>query len=84
MFLQYTKEFKRGMKNKYNLFVTLKNELESYEKQGTKISFKGEYVPAEYAAMMCAFREKSSFMRDYIFDDKGKITEVRFDQIRLY
>lgn len=72
------------MKDKYNLFITLKNELESYEKQGTRINFKGEYVPAEYAAMMCAFREKSSFMRDYIFDDKGKITEVRFDQIRLY
>lgn len=72
------------MKDKYNLFITLKNELESYEKQGARINFKGEYVPAEYAAMMCAFREKSSFMRDYIFDDNGKITEVRFDQIRFY
>lgn len=72
------------MKNKYILFITLKNELESYERQGAKISFKGEYVPAEYAAMMCAFREKASYMRDYIFDENGKIIEVGFDQIRLY
>lgn len=84
MFLKCTKELKRGMKNKYNLFVTLKNELESYERHGAKISFKGERVPAEYAAMMCVFREKASFMRDYIFDDNGKIIEIRFDQIRLY
>lgn len=72
------------MKNKYNLFITLKNELESYERQGTKISFNGEYVPAEYAAMMCAFRERASYMRDYVFDDNGRIIELGFDQIRPY
>lgn len=72
------------MKRKYNLFLALKRELQSYERHGAKITFKGENVPAEYAAMMCAFHEKANFMRDYIFDDKGKIIEVGFDQIQPY
>lgn len=68
------------MKSKYKTFIALKKELESYEKQGAKITMSGEDVPAEFAAMLCAFCERKSYMRDYIFDDNGRVVEIGFNK----
>ncbi len=68
------------MKSRYRTFVALKKELKSYEKRGTKITVSGEDVPAEFAALVCAFCEKKRYMRDYIFDDNGKVVEIGFNK----
>lgn len=64
-------------KNYQELF----SELSKYEKSGIRMQIDG--IPASPLQIVSAhmIRETSNYMRDYIMDEKGMITELDFYEL---
>lgn len=62
-------------------FQQLYAELEEYESKG--ICMKLEDSPASPMQIVSAHmvREERSYMRDYVWDEKGKVQELTFNSI---
>lgn len=56
-------------------------ELEGYENLGIRIKLNG--YPASPMQIVSAImvREESSYMRDYVWDDKGQVKELAFHNV---
>jgi hypothetical protein len=67
------------MKNE--IFKDLYAELEKFEHSG--VSMRLNNYPASPMQIVTAHmvREESSYMRDYVWDDKGQVREVTFHSI---
>ena len=67
------------MKNE--IFKDLYAELEKFEHSG--VSMRLNNYPASAMQIVTAHmvREESSYMRDYVWDDKGQVREVTFHSI---
>lgn len=63
-------------------YLELKEQLMTYYRQGVRVSLNGVRMPVNRIAKICAVREEGNYMGDYIVDDDGQLTEVRFDRIK--
>ena len=61
----------------------LEQSLKKYKRQGTHITLEGEEYPISKIAQACMAEEEGTYMGDYVFDDSGKLVELRFDKISL-
>ncbi|MDY5541370.1 MAG: hypothetical protein SPF60_08150 [Lachnospiraceae bacterium] len=61
---------------------SLLNALIAYENAGIALTLGGRPASPYELARLCVIREKSCYMGDYIQDDDGNLTEIRFDKIR--
>lgn len=68
--------------NKAETYVNIKNELEMQIKKGILLTVEGQSCTPDYIASLCAFREDSNYMRDYITDDNGNIIEIGFNDVQ--
>ncbi len=62
-------------------YLELKEQLTAYYRQGVRVSLNGVRMPVSRIAKICAVREEGNYMGDFIVDDTGQLTEVRFDRI---
>lgn len=62
-------------------YLALKEQLTAYYRQGIRVSLNGVRMPVSRIAKICAVREEGNYMGDFIVDDSGQLTEVRFDRI---
>ena len=46
-----------------------------------EITLSGERCSAEQIASACAVREHGCYMGDYIWDERGDLSEIRYDRI---
>lgn len=67
--------------NKAELFVLIKSELESQLKMGIMLTVDGRESTPDQIAGLCAFREGSNYMRDYVLDENGNIVEIGFNDV---
>ncbi|MBQ6874722.1 MAG: hypothetical protein IJN46_00625 [Lachnospiraceae bacterium] len=63
-------------------YLELKEQLTTYYRQGVRVSLNGVRMPVNRIAKICAVREEGNYMADYVMDDDGQLTEVRFDRIK--
>lgn len=63
-------------------FRTLFTELTDYEKKGVTMLING--MPASPMQIVQAhiMREESSYMRDYVLNDKGDVKELGFNDVK--
>ena len=61
----------------------LEQRLKEYRRQGTRITLEGEEYSISKIAQACMAEEEGTYMGDYVFDDSGKLVEIRFDKISL-
>lgn len=61
--------------------VSLKKELQCYERAGTHLYLDGRRSGADKIVRACLFSEDSNYMRDFISDDAEHITEIHFTRI---
>ena len=72
------KKFTKEERVRYD---TLLKQMKRYEKQGVEITLSGERCSPERIASACAVKEHGCYMGDYIWDEKGALTEIRYDKI---
>ncbi len=64
--------------DKKQLFI----ELKGIQGRGIMIFLEGEQsTPETVTDLLCVQEEKSSYMRDYVYD-KGVLTELHFDKVQ--
>ena len=63
-------------------YLELKEQLTTYYRQGVRVSLNGVRMPVNRIAKICTVREEGNYMADYVMDDDGQLTEVRFDRIK--
>jgi hypothetical protein len=51
------------------------------KKQGIKLYIDGKTATLEEIAFRCVNEGKSMYMPDYVLDDKGRLTEIRYDKV---
>ncbi len=56
-------------------------QLTEYYRRGVKVSLGGVRMPVSRIARICAVREEGKYMGDYIMDESGELTEIRFDRV---
>ena len=61
----------------------LERRLKEYERQGARITLEGEEYGISRIARACVEEETATYMGDYIFDDSGRLVELRFDKISI-
>lgn len=62
-------------------YQRLFSELTEYERSGVKMQINGISASPLQIVSAHMIRENSNYMRDYIMDEKGKITELDFYEI---
>ena len=64
-------------------FQTLFTELSDYERKGVSMQIDG--LPASPMQIVPAhiMREESSYMRDYVLNDKGDLKELGFNDVKI-
>ena len=63
--------------------VSLKKELQCYERAGTRLYLDGHKSRADAIVHACMCSEDSNYMRDFISDDAEHITEIHFIKISV-
>lgn len=63
------------------VYREMKAQLTEYYRRGVKVSLGGVRMPVSRIARICAVREEGKYMCDYIVDESGQLTEVRFDRV---
>lgn len=61
--------------------VSLRRELQGYEKAGTQLFLGDHPSRADEIVSACLLAEESDYMRDFITDDQEHITEIHFVRI---
>lgn len=59
---------------------SLKKRLEQWERAGIRLYLDGRLSSSESIGHICV-GEDTLYMPDYVTDDEGKITEIRYDRI---
>lgn len=72
--------FTQEEKELCDIFV---KELATYKEKGVSITLGGKKIPLFCLAIICLFVERGAYMGDYIFDDKGRLMEIKFDRVRF-
>lgn len=62
----------------------MREHLEKLEKSGTALYLDGKQTTAEELAKAYFVNEEAVYMPDYILDEAGKVTQLRYDQIRVF
>ncbi len=63
-------------------YKELYKEMEVLEKHGIHILLEGMPVTALSVVQAHMLKEEGTYMRDYVLDQQGHLTEVRFNDIR--
>ncbi|MCD2493177.1 hypothetical protein LQE92_11165 [Lacrimispora sp. NSJ-141] len=72
---------KKLTKEERKRYDSLLKQMKRYEKRGVEITLSGEELPLEDIAAACAVKEHGCYMGDYIWDDKGVLSEIRYDKV---
>lgn len=78
---QYSERQQRPQAEESEAYRELKAQLTEYYRKGVKVSLGGVRMPVSKIARICAVREEGKYMGDYIIDEAGELTEVRFDRV---
>ncbi|MCR5267156.1 MAG: hypothetical protein K6E16_01385 [Lachnospiraceae bacterium] len=57
--------------------------LNQLSQNGTQISVEGHVVPLEQLAKVISLSEGICYMPDYLRNEKGNLTEIRFNRVYL-
>ncbi len=57
----------------------LRTELRQYQKRGIRLLLNGKDSTPKAIEKACGIAEENSYMRDYIPDDRGRISQISFD-----
>ena len=68
-------------KIQYIRYMTMLDELENEAYKGVDLMLDGKQTNPHTIATACVFNEDSDYMRDYIRDSYGHISELNFDRI---
>ena len=65
-------------------FIPLKHELSEYKENGVHLYLQGRPSNPFKIAKVCSrvCETGISYMREYTYDDDGKVTEINFNRIR--
>ncbi len=61
-------------------FDSLRKRLEQWERAGIRLYLDGRLSSSESIGCICV-GEDTQYMPDYVTDNEGKITEIRYDKI---
>jgi hypothetical protein len=67
--------------NKYE-YEQLYNELTRYEKKGVRIKMNDQTASPMQVASIHLVKEASTYMRDYILNDEGRVEELCFHSVK--
>ncbi|HJA92525.1 MAG TPA: hypothetical protein H9717_05350 [Candidatus Eisenbergiella merdipullorum] len=62
--------------------IELKKHLKKMKKQGVALYLEGKPASPDEIAKKYYVREDSVYMPDYVTDEEGKLTEVRYDKVK--
>ena len=62
-------------------YYSLLKQMKQYEKRGVEITLEGQALSLEEIASACVVRENGCYMGDYIWDEEGSLSEIRYDKI---
>lgn len=65
-----------------NTMYGMKKRLEKIEKSGADLYLDGKRVSAGELAKTCCVNEEAIYMPDYVVDEGGRLTEIRYDRVR--
>lgn len=60
----------------------LRNELETYEKQGVELWLDGQPSTPKSICRAYKIAEEGNYMRDYVYDKGGGITDLSFNFVK--
>lgn len=60
----------------------LENILLTMERDGVGLYLNGRRSKARDIAKRCRVCDKRVYMPDFVMDEKGRLTEVRYDEVR--
>ncbi len=60
----------------------IKEHLEEIEKSGADLYLDGRRVSAAELARSCCVNEEAVYMPDYVLDEAGRLTQIRYDRVR--
>lgn len=66
---------------KIQILSDLVEELKTYELYGIPIILEGEQSTPIKIAEACVLKDGITYMRDYVEDEKGVLSQLRFDRI---
>lgn len=69
---------------KSNRMDQLENILLTMEQDGVSLYLNGRRSRARDIAKRCRVCDKRVYMPDYVMDEKGRLTEVRYDEIKQW
>ncbi len=55
--------------------------LHAYKDAGISLFLEDRPVSPRKAAYVCIVRERGRYMSDFVTDDNGKLSEIRFDRV---
>lgn len=61
----------------------MRKQLEEIAKDGTDLYLDGRRVSAAELAWTCCVNEDTVYMPDYVHDEDGRLTQLRYDRIKL-
>ncbi|MCQ2512378.1 MAG: hypothetical protein MJ092_03215 [Lachnospiraceae bacterium] len=68
-------------KNRYIAYMTLEHELKKIARNGASLYLEGRKSDAKEIAAACVFNEETSYMRDYVWNESGQLTQLKFDAV---
>lgn len=71
----------KGQKLNKAKAVSMMRELEGYERQGAHLYLDNQPSRASEIVSACLLAEDSGYMRDFISDDRERITEIHFIRV---
>lgn len=72
---------RRMTKEERKSYDSLLKQMKYYEKQGVEITLDGKLLSLEEIAAACAVRERGCYMGDYIWNEEGNLSEIRYDKV---
>ncbi len=61
----------------------MRERLEGIARDGTDLYLDGRKVSAAELAWVCCVSEETVYMPDYVTNQDGRLTELRYDKVRL-
>lgn len=61
----------------------MRRQLEEIAKDGTDLYLDGRRVSAAELAWTCCVNEDAVYMPDYVHDEDGRLTQLRYDRVKL-
>ena len=61
----------------------MRERLEGIARDGADLYLDGSKVSAAQLAWVCCVNEETVYMPDYVTNQDGRLTELRYDKVRL-